>query len=122
MVQRRAVRWINNDYTRGENSITAQRKQLKWPTLEHRRLESRMVIFYKIIHNQIAIPIPSYLVKATRVTRQGTLYIRPRTSSTSYMESFFPRTVADWNYLPSVVRDAPSLESFKTGLSNLYTY
>ena len=37
----------------------------------------------------------------------------------SYKFSFFPRTVADWNYLPSSARSTPSLNSFKTVLHRL---
>ena len=34
------------------------KKQLKWSSLLVRRLQSRLVLFYKICHRNIAIPIP----------------------------------------------------------------
>ena len=121
MVQRRAVRWVFNDYTRGETSITKLRRKLEWPPLDSRRYQSRLTIFWKIEHNHIAIPIPSYVESTVRVTRSGANYIRPRTTSTSYLNSYFPQTIADWNLLPPGVRSADTLASFKSQLANQLT-
>ena len=41
------------------------------------------------------------------------------TSTESYKNSFFPKTIPLWNRLPATVAEAPSLVSFKRGLSDL---
>ena len=43
-VQRRAARWALSDYSR-ESSVTSLLSSLKWPTLQQRRLLSRLITF-----------------------------------------------------------------------------
>ena len=50
-------------------SVTSLQKQLNWPSLSVRRLQSRLVLFYKICQQNIAIPIPPYLQIPLRTTR-----------------------------------------------------
>ena len=68
MVQRRAARFVTGYYQR-QASVTDMLNQLQWPTLAVRREYIRLVIFYKIIHNSIAILIPSYILPSTRTSR-----------------------------------------------------
>ena len=56
-IQNYAERWVHHDYTH-YTSVSFLRKQLNWPPLSVRRLQSRLVLFYKICHRNIAIPIP----------------------------------------------------------------
>uniref|UniRef100_A0A8W8M7U3 Uncharacterized protein n=1 Tax=Magallana gigas TaxID=29159 RepID=A0A8W8M7U3_MAGGI len=36
-----------------------------------------------------------------------------------YRNSFFPRSVRDWNHLPETVLAAPTIEEFRTRLSSI---
>ena len=45
MVQRRAARFVTSNYQR-EASVTDMLQKLKWPTLEVRRLQCRLVMMY----------------------------------------------------------------------------
>ena len=39
-------------------------------------------------------------------------------TSTAFNNSFYPRTIRQWNQLPVFVTDATSLEGFRTALAN----
>ena len=53
-VQRRAARFTCNRY-HNTSSVTDILEDLDWPTLQVRRLRTRLIMFYKIIHFQVAI-------------------------------------------------------------------
>ena len=60
-VQWRAARWVLSDYGR-QSSITIMLTQLGWPTLQHRCFISRLILFYKIIHENVPLTIPFYFL------------------------------------------------------------
>ena len=117
-VQRRGIRFITGNYSR-EDSVTAMRLNIGLPTLQERRLQSRLVMMFKILHHQIAIPLPDYITNKGRATRsQHPLrFTRLSTSSDSYKYSFFPRTMKDWDELPLNIIELPTLEQFKEAIS-----
>ena len=58
MVQRRAARWVVlSDYST-YSSVSDMLGRLGWRTLEQRCVYSRLVLFYKIVHSLVAIPLP----------------------------------------------------------------
>ena len=54
MVQRRAARWVLSDYS-PYSSVSDMLGRLGWRTLEQRRADSWLVMFYKIVHGLVAI-------------------------------------------------------------------
>ena len=54
MVQRRAARYVTNRY-HNTSSVNSMLQDLNWPTLQQRRLRTRLIFFYKITHNLVAI-------------------------------------------------------------------
>jgi hypothetical protein len=44
--QRRAARFVNGDSSR-ESSVTSMLKELKWPTLQQRRTNTKVVMMYR---------------------------------------------------------------------------
>ena len=60
-VQRRAVRWATRDY-RYTSSVTAMLKDLNWCPLDQRRIDSQLVMMYKVTYDLVAIPASDYLV------------------------------------------------------------
>ena len=60
MVQRRAARWVSNDYSI-YSSVTEMMSNLGWRSVENRRYDACLLMFYKIVHGLVAIPVPSYL-------------------------------------------------------------
>lgn len=111
MVQRRAARWVTGDYAQ-TSSVTSMLQQLKWRELAQRRVDARIMMLYKIIYGLVRIPQTSYF----RMQRDGQ-HIQPIHSKTLYYQySFFPRTIADWNRLPTTVITAPSIDDFRSQL------
>ena len=66
-VQRRAARWATRDY-RYTSSATAMLKDLNWHPLDQRRIDSRLVMMYKVTYVLVAITASDYLVRNTRAS------------------------------------------------------
>ena len=63
-IQRRAARWVMGDY-RFTSSVTEMISTLKWPSLELRRLQSRLTIFYNLVSKSLSINIPLHYHPST---------------------------------------------------------
>ena len=61
MVQRRAARFVINDYGR-TSSVTEMMANLGWDTLQKRRDLPRLSMMYRIIHALVYIPVEPYLI------------------------------------------------------------
>ena len=68
MVQRRAARWVSNSYSYYD-SVSAMLSSLDWRSLEYRRYDSRLAMFYKIQYGLFAVSMPSYFERSTRINR-----------------------------------------------------
>ena len=92
------------------------RERLQWPTLGD---VGRIIMFHKIVHGFVAVPIPSYLERPTRLTRHmhPFSYRQIHTSSNFYKYSFFPATVVMWNSLPAAAVLHQDIEGFKQALN-----
>ena len=116
-IQRRAVRWIFNDYDYS-HSVTAMLQSLTWPTLQHRRRRMRLTLLYKCINGLIALKIPNYFTPINTNTRlhhhrsYNFSYVR----TDAYINNFFPRTIREWNDLPPQIIDSNSLDLFQQQL------
>jgi hypothetical protein len=96
-------------------------EELGWPLLSTRRKHHRLVLMYKLQHNMA----PHYLSDSCPLlTRERTNYdlrtgmniTQPPTKTTTYQNSFFPKTIKDWNNLNNVTRTSISISSFKEKL------
>ena len=93
-------------------SPTQLLKELKWLSLETRRYHQRMCLMYKISHGLVAVP-PTQLVETRRNTRRHKYkYQTIGTASNQYKNSFYPRSIPQWNKLPSDIVEAPSIDFF----------
>ncbi len=113
MVQRRAARYVTNKYDR--SSVTDIIHQLDWPSLEDRRKVSRLSMMYKIRNNKVDVDASNKLIPTTRPSRnnnQMSMQI-PSCRTTARKESFYPRTIREWNTLPDATVSAESVDSFK---------
>lgn len=118
MVQRRAARFTCNRY-HNTSSVTDMIQHLQWPTLQLRRIQTRLIVFYKIIHHQIAIYPSNLLIPSDARTRNKHTYHFKHiyTTKDSYKYSFYPRTVVQWNQLtPSAVL-CTTVDDFKEQIS-----
>ena len=116
MVQRRAARWVTGRY-HNTSSVSDMLRGLDWRVLEQRRVDSRLSILYKIGNHLVAIDENLYLQRGTGGREYQ--YRQLRTDKDYTRFSFFPRTVIQWNQLPSQICLQESLDSFKTRVARI---
>ena len=118
MVQRRAARYVTNRH-HNRSSVSDMISHLNWKSLEERRKNARLAMLYKMTNNMVNIDTEERLIPPNRYSRN----MHQRSFRVFYhrsdfrKESFFPRTIRDWNALPPAVASAESLGVFKTLLS-----
>ena len=119
MVQRRAARYVLHAYD-WRDSVTDMLNTLKWDTFEERRLKARAVMGYRIVHGLVKIP-DEQLIPTIVNTRGHNEKFHQITARTNYYKStFFPSFIPIWNSLPSHVASAPTLEAFKSRLTDVH--
>jgi hypothetical protein len=115
-VQRRAARFVKQDY-KWDSSVTNMIKDLGWDALQDRRKEARLIMFHKIVTGVVAVPADDYLIPGSTRTRSNTKHFRHlQTKTEAYRNSFFPRTIKDWNLLPKDLVLSETVETFKSHL------
>ena len=70
MVERRAVRFVLNDYTRFSH-VSPLIKALGWDSLEYRGLTNQVLMFYKIYVGLVGISLPPEVSCNTRASSEG---------------------------------------------------
>lgn len=120
MVQRRAARWVTSDNSH-YSSVTSMLEKLGWRSLGNRRCDSRLLMFFKIVHGLVAVPMPQYVLPTTRLTRHmhPLSFRQIQTHCNYYKFSFYPATIVLWNSLPANIAQAPTLDQFRQGVTKL---
>jgi hypothetical protein len=111
-VQRRAARFAYNYYQ--DNSpgcVTNLLNSLQWESLQQKRWKQSLVMCYKIHHQLIAIEPANYYTAGDSRTRGNHKLRQIRAKKDTYQHSVFPRSIREWNQVPSSVVDAGSLSS-----------
>jgi len=118
MTQRRAARFVTQDYS-SYSSVTSMLQSLSWISLSTRRRNHRLCLMFQISNHLIAIPPEPFLTAADNRTRakHNKKYKVYSSKTEAFKNSFFPRTIVDWNSLPASVVGSPSLESFRSRLA-----
>ena len=122
-IQRRAARWIEEDYnTRA--SVTQMMKKLNLDPLQDRRQTARLTLMFKVMHDLVNVPPDDLDLKPadgrTRASHSLKLHhLQPSTKE--HRNSFATRTIPEWNRLPACVAEAGSLDIFKNQLAALAT-
>ena len=119
MVQRRAARFVNNDYSRYSH-VSTMINALGWESLEHRRLVNQACMFYKIYSGRVGITLPPEMIPVTRASRHPNCapFQQLITLNDTYKYSFYPRTIRTWNNIPlSLIPN--SLDKFKAVVSEM---
>ena len=125
MIQHRAACYaLNQPWRRNvRDSINSLLLSLKWPTLQLRRENTRIILLYKIINHIIQIPINYYPIPSpvtTTRSRNDMKFLHYQPTVDCFKYSFFPRTIPEWNQLPVDVIHADSLDCFKNLLYQYY--
>jgi hypothetical protein len=116
-VEKRAARFIANDY-RYDSSMSQIFKDLGWSALKDRRREARLALFYKVVNGLVAVDKDEYLQQGdTRTRAKNSMKFKQMKVSTQiFQNSFFPRTIPEWNILPEDTIKCGSVESFRAAL------
>ena len=93
--------------------VTTILDELGWRSLKQRRAEQRLIMLYKIVNNLVEVDLSKELIPLTRHFRNS------HAKSFSFLPSFLPRTIKQWNNLPATLAAAPSLNIFKSGVREL---
>ena len=120
MTQRRAARWVKNKFSTYD-SVTDMLSELGWRSLECRRIDARMIMFYKIVYGYVAIDLPTYFERPLRYTRHmhPLSFRQIHTTARYYQHSFYPASIVLWNRLPSEVVLLEDLDSFRKGVCKI---
>ena len=120
MVQRRGARYATNRHG-NRSSVNDMLQHLEWRSLEWRRKDARLALFYKIENDKVAIEKEGRLARPRRITRNmhDKSYQLPSARSDYRKYSYFPRTIRDLNALPPGIMSAPSLEAFNASVTKL---
>ncbi|XP_077997418.1 uncharacterized protein LOC144450647 [Glandiceps talaboti] len=115
-VQRSAARFVCDDYNR-HSSVTTMLEKLGWPTLQTRRKAARLTNLYKIRKGELCVTAANNRLSPTKSTRLHPARYKHLDSKTElFKNSFFSRTIVDWDELIASVIESPSTHSFKTRL------
>ena len=89
--QRRSARWMTSNYDY-RSSVTSMLDQLSWRTLEQRRADACLCLFYKMVHGIVAVPLPDYVQPTHRVSSycHSMTFRQIHTNRNYYKYSFFP--------------------------------
>ena len=138
-VQRRAARFISKDFrSKQKGCVTKMLQTHNLPTLQQRRQDIRLTMFFKIANGTLpGLPPADYLTKVVdkrlrRATRfdgfvsqnpvdnyerkHSRSYITPSATGVVYKNSFFVKTTTEWNSLEEEQVNCPSVDSFKNSL------
>ena len=89
---------------------------------QYRRQRARLSLFYKSLHNLIALEIPPYYISNNHLSRlrihHQLSYIYPYARTNTYKYSFFPRTISEWNSLPTEIILSTTLSAFQSQLDS----
>ena len=91
---------------------------LGWQSLDNRRQDQRLVLFYKTINGLALVETEDILTPADFRTRKNHRFKfkHLQANCDSYRFSFFPATISSWNNLPFGLEKVDSVEGFKLKL------
>ena len=140
-VQRQAIRFITGDYrSRDPGCVTRMMLRLDIPLLQERRKACRLTLMYKIVEGHLPAMRPDvFLVPLRRnkrpirdrhlrsdfvntsivsrsVTNNSKCFAVPRCRTQPSENSYFPRTIREWNQLQEYQVTAESIDQFKASL------
>lgn len=116
-VQRRGARFAHNNYRdRTPGCVTKMANDLGWLPLADRRRAHRLEYLFKIRNHEVDLYPGSLLQANDRRTRGRGRIRQHHTESTVHHQSFYPRTIRDWNQLPTAVTDTSDSKVFTATL------
>ena len=92
--------------------------ELEWPSLEARRDRSSLLLFHEIHSVAVSIEKDKYLTPARSLKSTRSSHSAQNCSYQTYSDalknSFFPRSIPQWNSLSPSVVNSQTAEEFRT--------
>ena len=112
---------MTRNYVYETRNMTGIFGQLKWESFKERRKDNRLILLYKGLKGKARIPTDDLIPKARPCRNQHSMAFQiPSASKDTYNNSFFPRTVRDWNDLPvSLISSAELLDDCVSKFTSL---
>ena len=113
-IQRHAARFVVSDYDYS-SSVTSILNQLNRSSLAIRRQVTRLIMFYKIVHQSVAFDLPNEIVLFNTNTRVHNMKYRTpfsRIYVDVHKNSFFSATIRLWNTLLEEIIYSNNLRQF----------
>ena len=119
LFQATIIKWIQHGvggWRTGWDSYHITTDQLSWSTFQTRRKLSRLQTLHKVFYRQLSLTFHPYYLPSTRSTRQyhPLHFILLNSSTTSYLNSYFSKTINDWNLLPTDIIEVEDTDTFRT--------
>ena len=113
MVQRRGARMVFNNFRR-HTCVTEMMNNLNWQTLQTRRRDRRLAMMYKIYHQETILDPQDYFEQPDYMGRHDNSkkIKRYQCKRGVFANSFFPKTICDWNALADETVLAPNQTAF----------
>ena len=93
-VQRRAAKYVTNNYTdRSPGTVTSMLEYLKWTSLEHRRQQIHLGMLYKINNGLVDIDPESFFRHSDPRARGSQRLYQQQTQHHILFHSFFPHSL-----------------------------
>ena len=107
-IQRKAARFMMNDYSRSSSVTASQRHSVTQTTkldFAGKTLKNDLVFFYKVQHKLVSVDFPDDLEPYYRSERlhHQLNYRQVSARINGYKNSFFIKTIPVWNQLPACV-------------------
>ena len=108
MVQRLGARWVLGRY-HNRSSVTSMLEKLNWRSLEQCRVDSRLVMLYKMANSLVTIDAYPLLVPMEGIQHSAHphRYMVPTTRTVLHQNSFFPQNYQAVEF--SAIQCCPSL-------------
>ena len=119
-VQRQAAHFVHSNYfDRTPGCVSKMVSDLGWEPLQKRRQFDRLTTLYKIQRGLVETDTGDIVRPNDKRTRGQQRLYQPTATVSVYKNSFFPRTIREWNLLPINITDAATLEEFRVGLGTV---
>ena len=87
-------------------------------SLQRRRYIDSLSMLFRVQHD--LVDVTTYYIQPNNTRMKGSQRLRQLYAIKDvYKYSFYPRTICDWNQLPTTVTDFQTLQEFREGISSL---
>ena len=91
---------------------------------KERCVVTRLQTLFKILLNEYSLDIHNYYLPQTRHTKQyhpSHVFI-PNSATVAYQQSFYTKTIKEWNHLPTEHIEQDNINSFTDTLLHYYKH